>query len=157
MQPVLYAPMSPDRPRQGDRIVAAAGQEVADLGLDLAGPGDAADRLHRQYGVEVGPVAQGIEILCRRVHEDAPADQAAVALLEGVEHRPAAGPAAEAGALEVLAYGPEGVAVIGLQYQEVVGAPGPDPLGDGLLAAHRVERDDAAPEPQADEQLRERR
>src|SRR5690242_14388206 len=145
--------MSPDRPRQGDRIIAAAGQEVADLGLDLVGPGDAADRLHGQYGVEVGPAAQGFEILCRRVHEDAPADQATVALLEGVEHRPAAGPAAEAGALEVLAYGPEGAAMVGLQHQEVVGALRPDPFGDALLTAHRVQRDDAAVEVQGVEQL----
>src|SRR4051812_12721795 len=145
--------MSPDRPRQDGGIVAAAGQEVAELGLDLVGPGDAADRLHRQHGVEVGPVAQGFETLCRRVQEDAPADQAAVALLEGVEHRPAAGPAAEAGALEVLAYRLEGAAVVGLERQEVVGVPGPDPLGDGLLAAHRVQRDDTALEPQGVEQL----
>src|SRR4051812_6895697 len=38
----------------------------------------------------------------------------------------------------------EGAAVVGLERQEVVGVPGPDPLGDGLLAAHRVQRDDAA-------------
>src|SRR3954449_12932084 len=49
------------------------------------------------------------------------------------------GPAAEAGALEVLAYRLEGAAVVGLERQEVVGVPGPDPLGDGLLAAHRVQ------------------
>src|SRR3954447_23479982 len=157
VQPVLHAPVPPDRPRQDGGIVAAAGQEVAELGLDLVGPGDAADRLHRQHGVEVGPVAQGFETLCRRVQEDAPADQAAVALLEGVEHRPAAGPAAEAGALEVLAYRLEGAAVVGLERQEVVGVPGPDPLGGGLLAAHRVQRDDAALEPQGVGQLRDRR
>ena len=57
----------------------------------------------------------------------------------------------------MLAYGLEGAAVIGLERQEVVGAPGPDPLGDGLLAAHRVQRHDAALEPQGVEQLRDRR
>src|SRR5690242_20329900 len=59
---------------------------------------------------------------------------------------------AEAGVLEVLAHGPEGVAVIGLQHQQIVGALGPDPLGYALLAAHRVQGDDAALEPQGVEQ-----
>src|SRR5689334_18048572 len=63
------------------------------------------------------------------------------------------GPAAEAGALEVLAYRREGAAVIGLERQEVVGVLGPDPLGDPLLAAYRVQRDDAAVEVQGVEQL----
>jgi hypothetical protein len=56
----------------------------------------------------------------------------------------------------VLAYRLEGAAVIGLQHQEVVGALGPDPLGDALPAAHRVERDDAAVEVQGVEQPRDR-
>jgi hypothetical protein len=100
-----------------------------------------------------GHPRRGLEILCRRVHEGAPADQTAVALLEGVEHRPAAGPEAEAGALEVLAHRLEGAAMIGFQHQEIVGAPGPDPLGDLLLAAHRVQGDDTAFEPEGIEQL----
>src|ERR687889_486504 len=79
--------------------------------------------------------------------------QAAVAFVEGVEHRPAAGPEAEAGALEVLAHGLEGVAVVGLQHQEIVSALGPDPLGDPLLAAHRVQGHDAAFELESVEQL----
>src|SRR3954451_21647513 len=100
---------------------------------------------------------QSLETLCRRVQEDAPADQAAVALLEGIGHRPAAGPAAEAGALEVLAYRLEGAGVGGLERQEGVGGPRPDPLGVGLLAANRAQRDDTALEPQGVEQLRDRR
>ena len=78
-----------------------------------------------------------------------------MALLEGVEHRPAAGPAAEAGALEVLAHGREGAAVVRLQRQEVVGALHPDPLGD-FLVAHRVERHDAAVDPQGVDEFRDR-
>src|SRR4051794_6073348 len=86
--------------------------------------------------------------------EDTPADQAAMAFVEGVEHRPgAAGPEAEAGTLEVLAHGLEGAFVIGLQPQEIVGALGPDPLGDLLLAAHRVQGNDTAFELEGIEQL----
>ena len=72
---------------QDGGIVAAAGEEVTDLGLDLTGA-DTADRLHRQHRAQLGPAFQGLKILGRRVHEDAPADQAAVAFAEGVEHRP---------------------------------------------------------------------
>src|SRR5215213_1185520 len=88
MQGVLDAPVPADRPDQDGGIVAAAGEEVADLGLDLAGAGDAADRLHRRHGAEIGPAAQGLEPPDGGAHEDAPADQAAVALVKGVEHRP---------------------------------------------------------------------
>src|SRR5215212_6180412 len=154
VQRVLDAPVPADGFDQDGGIVAAAGEEeVADLGLDLAAAGDAADRLHRQHRAQLGPATQGLETLRRRVQEDAPADQAAVALVEGVEHRPAAGPEAKAGALDVLAHGLEGAAVVGLQYQEIVGAVGPDPLGDLLPAAHRVQAHDAAFEPEGVEQL----
>ena len=76
-----------------------------------------------------------------------------MAFVEGIEHRPPAGPAAEAGALEVIAYGLEGAAVVGLQPQEIVGPLGPDPHGDVLLTAHSVERHDAAVEVQSVEQF----
>src|SRR4051794_15576211 len=56
----------------------------------------------------------------------------------------------------VLAHGSISAAVIGLQHQEVVGALGADPLGDLRLAAHRVERHDAAIEVQGLEQRRDR-
>jgi hypothetical protein len=44
----------------------------------------------------------------------------------------------------MLAHRREGAAVIGLQHQEIVGTLRPDPRGDLLLAAHGVERHDAA-------------
>src|SRR4051794_26846705 len=94
VQGVLDAPVPADRPDQDGGIIAAAGaaagEEVAGLGLDFAGTVDAADRLDRQHGAEIGPVAQRLELSDGRAHEDASADQAAVALVEGVEHRPAA-------------------------------------------------------------------
>src|SRR3954464_1556906 len=90
VQGVLDAPVPADRPDQDGGIIAAAGEEVAGLGLDFAGTVDAADRLDRQHGAEIGPVAQRLELSDGRAHQDASADQAAVALVEGVEHRPAA-------------------------------------------------------------------
>ena len=42
MQGVLDAPVLPDGPDQDGRIVFIAGEEVADLGLGLAGAVDAA-------------------------------------------------------------------------------------------------------------------
>src|SRR5688500_600486 len=111
-QRVLDAPMPADGSDQDGGIVAAAGEEVA--GLGLAGSAGAAERLRRQRRARPGPAAQGLGILCRRVHEDAAADQTAVAPLEGAEHRPAAGSAAKAGALEALAHRLESAAVVGL-------------------------------------------
>src|SRR3712207_1597897 len=118
MQGVLDAPVPADGLDQDGGIVAAAGEEVADLGLGLAGAGDPAERLHRQHRGQLGPATQGLKLPGGWAREDAPADQAAVTFVEGIEHRPPSGPAAEAGALEVLAHGLEGAAVVGLQHQE---------------------------------------
>src|SRR5215211_8239878 len=156
MQGVLDAPVPADGLDQDGGIIVAAREEGVDLGLDLTGAGDAADRLRRQHRAQLGPATQGFELPGGWAREDTPADQAAVTFVEGVEHRPPSRPAAEAGALEVLAHGLEGAAVVGLQHQEIVGALGPDPLGDPLLAAHRIERHAAAVEPQDIEQLRDR-
>ena len=149
----LDAPVPADGPDQDGGIVAAAGEEVADLGLGLAGAVDAADRLGRQQGAEMGRFVQGLELSDGRAHEDASADQAAVALVEGVEHRPTAGPAAGAGALGITARGLEGAAEVGLQPQKMVGTLRPDPRGDVLPKAHGIERHDGAVEMQGVEQL----
>jgi hypothetical protein len=154
LQGVLDAPVPADGLDQDGGIIVAAREEGADLGLDLTGAGDAADRLRRQPRAQLGPATQGFAFPGGWAREDTPADQAAVTFVEGVEHRPPSGPAAEAGALEGLAHGLDGAAVVGLQHQERGGALGPDPLGDPLLAAHRIERHDAAVEPQHIEQLR---
>src|SRR4051794_27962005 len=155
MQRVLDTPVPADRPDQDGRSVAAACQEVADLGLDLAGAVDAPDRLDCENRTQVRPAVQGLEILDRRSHEDAPADQATVTLIKGVEHwSPLASPA-QAGALELLAHSLKGAAVIGLEHQEVVGALGPDLRGDVLLASHRIQRHNAALQVQGLQQLRD--
>src|SRR5918993_2985429 len=113
MQRVLNTPVPADRPDQDGRGVAAACQEGADFGADLAGAVDAPDGLDGQTRTQVRPAVQGLEILDRRGHEDAPANQAAVTLVKGVEHwLPLASPA-KAGALELLAHSPKGAAVIG--------------------------------------------
>src|SRR4051795_11479056 len=101
MQRVLNTPMPADRPDQDDEIIVAACQEVADLGLALAGAVDAPDRLNCENRTQVRPAVQGLEILDGRSHEDAPADQATVALVKGVEHRSPLAPPAQAGVLEM--------------------------------------------------------
>src|SRR3954462_1834856 len=122
MQRVLNAPVPADRPHQDGGIIVAAREKVADLGPDRAGAVDAPDRLDRQNRTQVRPAVQGLEILDRRGHEDAPAVQAAVPLVKGVEHWPPLASPTKAGALEMRAHSPKGAAVIGLEYQEVVGA-----------------------------------
>jgi len=64
MQAVLDAPVPADGLGQHGRIVVAAGEEVADLGLGLAGAVDAADRLDRQQRAEIG---QGSRIRDQRL------------------------------------------------------------------------------------------
>src|SRR3712207_2748064 len=65
MQRVLNTPVLADRPDQNGRGVAAAREEVADLGLDRAGAVDAPDRLDCQDRTQVRPAVQGLEILDR--------------------------------------------------------------------------------------------
>src|SRR3954447_17168497 len=64
---------------------------------------------------------------------------------------------AKAGVVELLAHRPKGAAVIGLKHQKIVGALGPDLRGDVLLAAHRIQRHDAALQVQGLQQLRDSR
>src|ERR1051325_798611 len=153
MQAVLDAPVPADGSAQDDRIIVTAGEEVADLGLGFAGAIDAADRLDGQQRAQIGPFMQRLELCAGWAHEDAPAHQAAVTVIKGVESRPAAGAAAEASTFEMSLCGLEGTAVIGLQRQEIIGALRPDPRGDVFLASHSVERHDGAVEMQGIEQL----
>src|SRR4051794_5011717 len=112
MQAVLDAPVAADSLGQDGRIVLAAGKEVADLSLGLAGA--AANCLDRQQRAQIGPFVQGLELCVDRAHEEAAAHQATVAVIKGVACRPAAGAAAETGTFEMFPYGVEGAAVIGL-------------------------------------------
>src|SRR4051794_37765661 len=112
MQGVLNTPVPADGPGQDSRIIVAAGEEVADLGLGLAGAVDAADRLDRQQGAQIGPFVLRLDFLNGGAREDASAHQAAVAFVKGVESCPAAGAAAEAGTFEISLRGLEGAAVI---------------------------------------------
>src|SRR3954462_1192410 len=85
MQAVLDAPVPADGLGQDGRIVAAAGEEVADLSLGLTGAVDAADRLDRQSRAEIGPFMQRLKLSNGRAHENAPAHQAVVAVVKGIE------------------------------------------------------------------------
>src|SRR6476646_865756 len=153
MQAVLDAPVPADGLGQHGRIILAAGEEVADLGLGLAGAVDTADRLDRQQRAEIGPSVQRLELSADRAHENASADQATMAFVKGVACRPAAGTAAETGTFEMSTRGLKGAAMVGLQRQQIVGTLRPDPRGNVLLAPHRIERHDGAVEMQGVEQL----
>src|SRR3954471_16777238 len=102
MQSVLDTPVAADCLGQDGRIVVAAGEEIADFGLGLAGAVDAADRLDRQQSAQIGPFTHRLELSDRRAHEDASAHQAAVAVVKGVASRPAVAAATEAGTFEML-------------------------------------------------------
>src|SRR3954465_1934360 len=115
MQSVLDTPVAANGLGQDGRIVVAAGEEVADLGLGLVDAVDAADRLDCQQRAQIGPFMQRLKLSNGRAHENAPAHQAAVAVVKGVEGRPAAGAAAEASTFEMSLRSFEGTAVIGLQ------------------------------------------
>src|SRR3954463_14605777 len=153
VQGVLDTPVAADGPGQDGRIIVAAGEEVADLGLDPAAAIDGADRLDRQPGAQIGAFVQGLKLCDGWAHKDASASQAAMAVVKSVESRLAAGAAAEAGTFEMSPYGLEGTAVIGLQRQQIVRTLRSDPRGNVLLAPHRVERHDGALEMQDVEQL----
>src|SRR3954464_3309513 len=101
MQGVLDAPVPADGPGQDGRIILAAGEEIADLGLGLAGAVDAADRLDRQQNAEIGPSVHRLEPSGGRAHENAAGDQAAMAFVKGVESRPAVTAAAETGTFKM--------------------------------------------------------
>src|SRR4051812_20621417 len=62
VQGVLDAPVPADGSGQDGRIIVAAGEEVADLGLGLAGAVDAADRLDRQQSAQIGPFVQRLKL-----------------------------------------------------------------------------------------------
>src|SRR3954447_19714160 len=111
MQGGLDAPVPADGLGQDGRIVAAAGEEIADLGLGLAGAVDGANRLDCQQCAQIGPFVQRLELSNGRAHKNAAAHQAAVAVIKGVESRPAAGAAAKASTFEMSLCSFEGTAV----------------------------------------------
>src|SRR4051812_11320553 len=84
------------------RVIAAAGQEIADLRFDLAGAIDTADGFHRQHGAQPGPSAQRFQTGSLRADEHTPADQAAMAVIHGCPDR---GMDAEAGRRQAWARG----------------------------------------------------
>ncbi len=136
--------------------IAATWSEVADLGLDLAGSIDTMDGLHRQHSAQPGPGAQRFQVGGSRADEHAPADQAAMVVVEGVEHRRGHGAASKAVPLATLLYRRERLAVIGLDDQRVIGTPIEDLASDCRLAAHGIQRHDAVLQGRYLEQRRDR-
>src|SRR3954462_399230 len=156
MEPIFDGPMPADCLDQDLGVVAAAGQEIADLRFDLAGAVDTADGFHRQHGAQPGPSAQRFQTGGLRADEHTPADQAAMAVVEGIEDRPARGAAGETVLLITLPYRQKRLALIGLEYQQIIGVPFQDPASDCLLAAHGIQSHDAVLQGQRLEQRRDR-
>src|SRR3954470_23880502 len=125
------------------RVIAAAGQEIADLRFDLAGAVDTAAGFHRQHGAPPGPSAQRFQTGSLRADENTPADQPAMAVVEGIEDRPARGAAGEAVLLTTRLCRQKRLALIGLEDQQIIRVPVQDPASDRLLAAHGIQSDDA--------------
>src|SRR4051812_15991284 len=90
-----------------------------------------------------GPGAQRLQGGSLRADEHAAADQAAMAVVEGIEDRRGRGAASKTVPLATLLHRQERFAVIGLEPQQVIGAALQDPAGDRLLAAHGIEGHDA--------------
>src|SRR3954471_3686015 len=57
MEPIFDGPVPADGLDQDLGVIAAAGQEIADLRFDRAGAVDPADGFHRQHGAQPGPSA----------------------------------------------------------------------------------------------------
>src|SRR3954447_4001825 len=91
-----------------------------------------------------------------RAGEHTPTDQAAVAVVEGIEDRPARGAAGETVPLTTLPYRQKRLALIGLEDQQIIRVPVQDPASDRLLAAHGIQRHDAVLQGERLEQRRDR-
>src|SRR5215204_5096065 len=137
-------------------VIAAAGQEIADLRFDLAGAVDTADGFHRQHGAQPGPSAQRFQTGGLGADEHTPADQAAMAVVEGIEDRPARGAAGETVLLTTRPYRPKRLALVGLEDQQIIGVPFQDLASDRLLTAHGIQSHDAVLQGQRLEQRRDR-
>src|SRR3954452_152542 len=124
-------------------VITAAGQKIADLRFDLAGAIDTADGFHRQHGAQPGPSAQRFQTGSLRADEHTPTDQPAMAVIEGIEGRPARGAAGETVLLTPRLYRQKRLALIGLEDQQIIGVPVQDPASDRLLAAHGIQSHNA--------------
>src|SRR4051794_7578760 len=156
MEPIFDGPVPADCLDQDLGVIAAAGQEIADLRFDLAGAVDTADGFHRQHGAQPGPSAQRFQTGGLRADEHTPTDQPAMAVVEGIEDRPARGAAGEAVLLTTLLYRQKRLALIGLEDQQIIRVPVQDLASDRLLAAHGIQRHDAVLQGERLEQRRDR-
>ena len=66
-----------------------------------------------------------------------------MAVVEGIEDRPARGAAGETGLLTTLPCRQKRLALIGLEDQQIIRVPFQDPAGDRLLAVHGIQSHDA--------------
>jgi hypothetical protein len=109
---------------------------------------------HCDDGPQTGPVAQRLEQNGLRTGEDSAADQTSIFVIALVGGRPVGCAKCKTGFHAMIAHRGKDLALIGLERDEIIGAPFEDLADDRLLAAHRVQGHDAALEIQLVEQFR---
>src|ERR1700692_381348 len=101
-----------------------------------------------------GQSRKGFEQNGLRTGEDSAADQTSMFVIELVGGRPVGCAKCKTGFQAMIAHRGKDLALIGLERDEIIGAPFEDLADDRFLAAHRVQGHDAALEIQRVEQFR---
>jgi hypothetical protein len=157
MQAVLDLPMAADRCRQDFWLLRAAGQEVANFDLRLAGPVDGADGFYGQDRFQARPVARWFQLCGVGADKYSTPDKATLAIIEFVMERPVNGRAAETGRGTMLLNSSEFLSLVRLERHEIISLFLEDLGGNRPLAPHRIQCDDAALDVEHIEQFRDRR
>src|SRR5271156_1744164 len=157
VQAVFDLPMPADCFRQDFWLIRAAGQEVANFGLRLAGPVDAADGFHGQDRFQARPVAQRFQPCGVGADEYPAPDKATMTIIEFVMERSVNGRAAEAGRGTKLLNSGEFLSLVRLQRHEIISLFLEDLGSNRPLASHRIQCDNAALDVEHIEQFRDRR
>src|SRR5512143_3201016 len=99
-------------------------------------PIDAADGLDREDCMQTRPVAQRRQGSGLWAGKDTPADQPAMAVIEGIGDGSQRSTPLEAVRVEMVLHSLMGVTMVGLEYQEIVRLAIQNSLGNVLLSAH---------------------
>ena len=138
---VLDGPMAANGLGQHRCVRGGIGQKVANLGVHLALTIHATDRFDRQDNTQARLLRQGRKGGGFGTDKYASAHKSVMRLVKAIDDGAEGGPALEAETVEMALQGCVGVAVIGLQDQQAARLTVENALGDRLLAAHGIERD----------------